>query len=56
MKNQDHNTTARQEFIRNIPRETELQQRIEQRKAEMGEKYICHPANHVKRLDVPLPR
>lgn len=56
MKNQDHNTEARQEFIRNIPRETELQRRIDKRKAEMGTKYLCHPANRVKRLAVPLPR
>lgn len=23
--------------------------------AEMGEKYLCHPANRIKKLDVPLP-
>lgn len=46
----------RRAFIRSIPRETAFQARVEQRKAEMGEKYLCHPANRVKRLAEPLPR
>lgn len=52
---QDHNTDARKAFIASVPRETRMRMQVEQRKAEMGEKYLCHPSNHVKRIAVKSP-
>lgn len=53
---QDHHTDQRQKWISEIPREPEFDIKVAQAKVRMGEKWLFHPANRVKRLPMPLPK
>jgi len=51
----DHAEQDRQNLLAyTLTPEAAARLRIDRIKDEMGEMYICHPANRVKRLTVPL--
>lgn len=51
----DTNTEARQQWLRSLPHETEHEIKVAQAIARMGTRYLCHPANRVKRITGPIP-
>lgn len=50
---EDHHTAARQAWVRSLQRQSAFAIRVEQAKERMGERYLFHPANRVKRLVRP---
>jgi len=50
---EDHHTAARQAWVRSLQRQSAFALRVEHAKERMGERYLFHPANRVKRLVRP---
>lgn len=46
----DTHTETRQAWIKSLPHPTAWEIKVARVKAAMGTKYLCHPANRVKRI------